>query len=102
MLRGSRAAPTLKPMVRIYTKTHCPYSLKAKRLLSDKGVAFDEIDIAKRPERRDEMVEASNGGTTVPQVFIGERHLGGCDDLYALDQRGELDPLLARDTSATA
>lgn len=81
-------------MVKIYTKTHCPFSLKAKQLLREKGISFEEIDIAQHPGRRDEMIELADGRTTVPQVFIGGQHVGGCDDLYALEDRGALDPLL--------
>jgi glutaredoxin 3 len=83
------------PPVTIYTKTWCPYCLAAKELLDQKGVAFTEIEITREPGRRQEMLQKSGGRSTVPQVFIGERHVGGCDDLYALDSRGELDRLLA-------
>jgi len=79
----------------IYTKSWCPYCSAAKDLLQRKGVAFQEIEITGRSDLRDEMVERAAGRTTVPQIFIGERHVGGCDDLYALDSRGELDALLA-------
>jgi len=82
------------PSVTIYTKSWCPYCSAAKRLLDDKGVAFTEIDIEKKPEARAEMIRKANGRTTVPQIFIGEKHVGGCDDLYALDDRGQLEPLL--------
>lgn len=80
--------------VTIYTKSWCPYCAAAKKLLGDKGVAFTEIDIEKRPEARTEMIQKANGRSTVPQIFIGEKHVGGCDDLYALDDRGQLEPLL--------
>ena len=89
-------------MVKIYTKTFCPYSVKAKALLNQKGVAFEEVDIARRPERREEMLKASNGRTTVPQIFIAGRHVGGCDDLHALEARGELDALLGKGDVAPA
>ncbi|GGG31965.1 glutaredoxin 3 [Chelatococcus composti] len=79
----------------IYTKSWCPYCSAAKDLLQRKGVAFQEIEITGRSDLRDEMIERAAGRTTVPQIFIGERHVGGCDDLYALDSRGELDALLA-------
>jgi len=82
------------PPITIYTKGWCPYCTAAKRLLDEKGVAFTEIDIEKTPEARTEMIQKTNGRTTVPQIFIGERHVGGCDDLYALDDRGHLEPLL--------
>ena len=81
--------------VTIYTKGWCPYCSAAKQLLQNKGIAFDEIDIERRPEARREMIAKAGGRSTVPQVFVGARHVGGCDDLYALDGRGELDPLLA-------
>jgi glutaredoxin 3 len=80
--------------VTIYTKSWCPYCAAAKELLTRKGVSFEEIEISGRNDLRDEMVQRS-GRATVPQIFIGERHVGGCDDLYALDNRGDLDPLLA-------
>jgi len=82
-------------MVTIYTKFWCSYSKMAKALLERKGVDFTEIDIDKEPQRRDEMLERSGGRRTVPQVFVGATHVGGCDDLYALDAKGGLDPLLA-------
>ncbi len=82
-------------MVTIYTKTWCPYCMAAKDLLEQKGIAFSEIEITGKPELRDEMLAKSNGRSTVPQVFSAARHVGGCDDLYALDRKGELDKLLA-------
>jgi glutaredoxin 3 len=82
------------PSVTIYTKGWCPYCSAAKELLDDKGVDFTEIDIEKKPEARAEMIQKANGRSTVPQIFIGEKHVGGCDDLYALDDRGQLEPLL--------
>jgi glutaredoxin 3 len=81
--------------ITIYTKGWCPYCSSAKDLLQKKGAAFDEIEIDRQPEKRGEMIQRSGGRSTVPQIFIGERHVGGCDDLYALDRRGELDTLLA-------
>jgi glutaredoxin 3 len=83
------------PPVTIYTKTWCPYCQAAKELLDQKGVAFTELEVTKEPNRRQEMLAKSGGRSTVPQIFIGDRHVGGCDDLYALDSRGELDRLLA-------
>jgi glutaredoxin 3 len=80
--------------VTIYTKSWCPYCAAAKELLSRKGVAFTEIEITGNADVKDEMVKRS-GRATVPQIFIGDRHVGGCDDLHALDRSGELDPLLA-------
>ena len=81
--------------VTIYTKPLCPYCHAAKHLLDDKGVAYTEVDISREPGRRAEMIDRANGRHTVPQVFAGERHLGGYDDVYALDRRGELDGILA-------
>lgn len=80
--------------VEIYTKAYCPYCTRALRLLADKGVAAEEHDITMGGPRRAEMVGRANGRTTVPQVFIDGRHIGGSDDLAALDRRGGLDPLL--------
>ena len=83
------------PPVKIYTKTWCPYCAAAKELLAQKGVAFEEVEITGKPGARDEMIAKAGGRSTVPQIFIGGRHVGGSDDLHALDSRGELDPLLA-------
>jgi glutaredoxin 3 len=80
--------------VEIYTSPTCGYCHAAKRLLTLKGAKFTEINVAAHPDRRPEMVQRSNGGRTVPQIFIGGAHVGGCDDLYALDSAGKLDPLL--------
>lgn len=83
------------PKVEIYTKFLCPYCSRAKRLLGDKGVAFEEFDISMGGSKRAEMLARSNGRTTVPQIFIGDRHIGGSDDLAALERAGKLDALLA-------
>ncbi len=80
--------------VEIYTTRYCPYCQGAKELLTRKGVSFREIDVTADRQMRQQMVERANGGTTVPQIFIGTTHVGGCDDLYALDAAGELDALL--------
>jgi glutaredoxin 3 len=80
--------------VQIYTTNWCPYCTAAKALLDDKGVAYDEID-ATDPDVRVDMIQRAHGRRTVPQIFIGERHVGGSDDLSALERRGQLDPLLA-------
>lgn len=82
------------PQVTIYTTGWCPYCQAAKALLTRKGVAFEEIDVDGKPELRREMSAKAGGRTSVPQIFIGGRHVGGSDDLHALDARGELDPLL--------
>ena len=80
--------------VEIYTKFGCPYCARAKALLGEKGVAYEEYEINSVPGKRDEMLERSNGRHTVPQIFIDGRHVGGSDDLAALERAGELDPLL--------
>ncbi|WP_353473473.1 glutaredoxin 3 [Salipiger sp. H15] len=84
----------MKP-IEIYTSPTCGYCHAAKRLLTQKGADFIEIDVGREPERRAEMVQRANGGRTVPQIFVGEFHVGGCDDLYAMERDGKLDPLLA-------
>ena len=81
--------------VTVYTTAFCPYCTRAKALLKAKGATFDEIDISTGGPRRAEMLERSGGRQTVPQIFIDGRHIGGCDDLQALDRAGGLDPLLA-------
>ncbi len=80
--------------VEIYTSPLCGFCHAAKRLLSQKGVSFAEIDIGRDPARRQEMMQRAKGRHTVPQIFIGDTHVGGCDDLYALERSGKLDPLL--------
>jgi glutaredoxin 3 len=80
--------------VLLYTTTWCPYCVRAKALLRRKGVAFREVNVEEVPGAREEM-EARSGRMTVPQIFIGTTHVGGCDDLHALDRAGGLDPLLA-------
>ena len=82
------------PAITIYTKSWCPYCSAAKKLLTERGAEFTEIDIEKKPKARAEMIQKAKGRSTVPQIFIGERHVGGCDDLYDLDDRGHLEPLL--------
>jgi len=79
--------------VLIYTTSVCPYCIRAKRVLTDKGVSFREIDVSNDPETRKYLVEAS-GQRTVPQIFIGGKSIGGCDDMVALDRKGLLDPML--------
>ena len=79
----------------VYSSRFCSYCHAAKRLLAARGAAFEEIDVDLQPERRAEMIERAGGRRTVPQIFVGDRHVGGCDDLYALDRDGALDALLA-------
>jgi glutaredoxin 3 len=83
----------MKP-VEIYTSPTCGYCHAAKDLLRRKGVAFTEVDVLRHPDRRPEMERRAGGRRTVPQIFIGGKHVGGCDDLYALDQARKLDALL--------
>ena len=80
--------------VEIYTSPFCGFCYRAKGLLEDKGVDFDEIDLMSQPNRRVEMLGRANGQRTVPQIFVDDKHVGGCDELYALESRGELDPML--------
>jgi len=80
--------------VTIYTKPYCPYCVRAIDLLERKGVDFTEIDAAFDPEKRQEMMRRANGRATFPQIFVGDQHIGGCDDMVALDREGKLDPLL--------
>lgn len=78
----------------IYTTMMCPFCFSAKRLLKSKGVDFNEIDVTMDPAGRDAMMRRADGQYTVPQIFIGDVHIGGCTDLQALDQSGRLDPML--------
>jgi glutaredoxin 3 len=88
------------PPVEIYTTAYCPYCAWAKDLLVKKGVVFKEIDVGANGELRAEMTARAKGRYTVPQIFVGDTHIGGCDDLYALEDAGKLDPLLAQPGSA--
>ena len=81
--------------VEIYTRDYCYYCHSAKALLNRKGIRFTEIDITGKPELRSEMVKRANGRSTVPQIFIGQTHVGGCDDLHSLEASGRLDALVA-------
>jgi glutaredoxin 3 len=85
-----------QPDVVVYLAGWCPYCERARSLLSKKGIQFREIDVDDDPQLREEMI-ARSGRRTVPQIFIGEKHVGGCDDLLALDGRGELDRLIGGD-----
>ncbi|MBV0913551.1 glutaredoxin 3 [Anianabacter salinae] len=80
--------------VEIYTTPTCGFCMMAKRLLDKKGVAYAEVDVSRDPSRRQAMMSRAHGRHTVPQIFVGDTHVGGCDELYALEQSGKLDPLL--------
>jgi glutaredoxin 3 len=80
--------------VEVYSSFLCGYCARAKSLLESKGVAYDDLDVFTDPGKRQEMIERAGGRTSVPQIFIGGRHIGGCDDLYALERQGALDSLL--------
>lgn len=80
--------------VTIYTRPFCGYCARALKLLSDKGADFTEIEAGMNPALRQEMITRSNGGTTFPQIFVGEQHIGGSDDMMALERAGKLDALL--------
>jgi len=84
------------PAVEIYTTPYCPYCSGARELLTKKNIAFKDFDVSGNTQLRAEMTKRANGRTTVPQIFIGETHVGGCDELYALDDEGKLDPLLVK------
>jgi len=84
----------MKP-VRMYTTPICPYCVRAKSLLKRKGVAVEEVDVFMDMSAREEMEAKSGGARSVPQIFIGDTHVGGCDELYALEKEGKLDPLLS-------
>ena len=83
----------MKPVI-VYSSDDCPYCMRAKYLLESKGVAFEEIKVDGKPQLRAEMAQKA-GRTSVPQIWIGSTHVGGCDDLYALERAGKLDALLA-------
>lgn len=93
--RGTTAHVLLMAKTHIYTKAFCPYCTRALRLLASKGVEVEEFDITMGGPKRAEMLDRANGRSTVPQIFIGETHVGGSDDLAALDRAGKLDELLA-------
>jgi len=84
------------PDIDIYTTPFCPFCWRAKQLLDSKGVEFTEINIMMNSGRRQEMLDRSKGAHTVPQIFIDDTHVGGCDELHALDRESKLDPLLQR------
>jgi len=80
--------------VRLYTTPICPYCVRAKSLLKKKGADFEEVDVFMDMQAREEMEKLTGGARSVPQIFIGDTHVGGCDELYALEKEGKLDPLL--------
>lgn len=84
-----------QPTITIYTTRTCPFCIRAKSLLRAKNLAYDEIDVGADPSLRAQMTQRANGRRTVPQIFIGDRHVGGCDDLFALEDGGKLDALVA-------
>ncbi len=84
------------PKVVIYSGMFCPYCSSAMRLLKKKGVEFEEIDVSFSPKKRSEMIEKSGGRTSVPQIWVGDTHVGGCDELFALEDEGRLDSLLGQ------
>ena len=89
------------PAITIYTTAFCPYCMGAKQLLDKKGAAFDEIKVDGDREARATMSERAGGKTTVPQIFIGETHVGGCTELYTLDKDGKLDAMLQGETATS-
>jgi glutaredoxin 3 len=82
------------PDITIYTTPFCGYCAKAKGLLKRKSVSFTEVDVSDDPQKRNEMTQRAKGRTSVPQIFIGSTHVGGCDDIHAMEQQGKLDALL--------
>jgi len=86
--------PKAQAEITIYLTQYCPYCVRAKSLLNSKEVNYTEFDVGLQPKLRDEMIQKSKGITSVPQIFIGETHIGGCDDLFAIESAGKLDDLL--------
>ncbi|MDQ6951159.1 MAG: glutaredoxin 3 [Mariprofundales bacterium] len=85
---------TIQATTEIYSGGYCPYCSRAKALLKKKGAPFTEYDVQADPKHREAMMARTNNARTIPQIFINGQHIGGCDELYALDKKGELDPLL--------
>ena len=81
--------------IEIYSGDYCPYCVRAKSLLKQRGLDFIEYNVQQEPDKRAEMMKRSNGGRSIPQIFINDQHVGGCDELYALDRKGQLDVWLA-------
>ena len=88
-----------QPAITIYTTRTCPFCIRAKGLLRDKNLAFDEIDVGADPALRARMAQRAGGRRSVPQIFVGDHHVGGCDDLFDLDGRGGLDALVSGDAA---
>lgn len=78
----------------IYTTPYCPFCIRAKKLLKDKKINFNEIDLSENPEKFEEMINKSNGAKTVPQIFVNDTHIGDCDQIHELENKGELDKIL--------
>ncbi|MDX8388293.1 MAG: glutaredoxin 3 [Ghiorsea sp.] len=85
--------------IEVYSGDYCPYCVRAKSLLKQRDLEFTEYDVQKEPNKRAEMMKRSNGGRSIPQIFINDKHVGGCDDLYALDKKGKLNDWLANNDS---
>ena len=96
----NRHPEKMKANVEIYTWATCPFCIRAKLLLWWKGIKFTEYKIDSNEEARNDMAKRANGRRTVPQIFVNEQHLGGCDDIYKLDGQGKLDPLLMQSNSS--
>ena len=90
-----KQGPTAVPKVEIYTRAFCGYCYRAKRLLDAKGIAYQEHEVFFGGPEKEAMIKRSGGRTTVPQIFIDDRHIGGCSDLFALERAGQLDSLIA-------
>ena len=80
--------------INIYTTPYCPFCIRAKKLLKDKKINFNEIDLSENPEKFEEMINKSNGAKTVPQIFVNDTHIGDCDQIHELENKGELDKIL--------
>ena len=92
---------SMSPHVTVYMRDFCPYCTRAIKLLKSKDAALTIINAGMDAQKKQEMIQRSNGGRTFPQIFVGDRHVGGCDDLYALERRGQLDPLLGGQKAVT-
>ena len=83
-----------KAKIEVYSGDFCPYCVRAKSLLKKRGLSFAEYNVQQEPDKRAEMMKRSIGGRSIPQIFINDKHVGGCDDLYAIDKKGQLDALI--------